>query len=1094
MKKSFKAILGLPVLAMTMSFLSGCGGFKKNGFAYDLDFNVDVRGQKIKMWAGFGSAIQDVLGDLLNEFERLTGVEVEYENKSDYKGCLQAVTLAATSGKYPNVVVGYPDHFASYVKSDIIVRLDYYFENDVHNPTFEPAGQRFTKDDFYADYMVENQSIEFDQNGKGYTLGVPFNKSTEVLVYNKSFFNYCAARDDLKDKIYVPRTYDELETVGQNILDFLSDNNLYNSVLKDANGKTVLNLNGIYDPTYSDATARFKPFSYDSQANLFITNVRQNGGSYTEFDKTSKKGYLAFNSNETVTGLTQLKRLYDKKILGIPADWGEAKYGSNPFKAFKTVMTLGSSAGVANDTTAGNKFEIGAAPVPYVDAQRKYVISQGANLALLDKGSREERVASWQLVKFLSKYANGYFCSQTGYYPTCPYAEKEGGMWANVDPKGIFHEEDYTSWLTQAKESLSTTDLIRAETAEVNLNSYIKDGEGWIKFIDPPFSGSADIRDKVASIPPFVFTGNKTIQKALDDIYAELSEYVRKQNMNIKKILLVPLFAMILVACNGGGGSSSNCEACQTRTGEQKDELLPTPITDSLKFAQANELEGKKFAGHDENAVDHLGYVSLKTCTDGDTANFTQDDYVDDFGAPVSIKTRFLGVNTPESTAKVEPWGKKASLFTKHQLEAAQADAEAKSTDAKKVYNIALINHPSATSFETKDSSGGRWLAFIWYRPTTDSDWRLLNLELVEQGFSRNQLFVDDPVCNYRTYFEAAENKNVECGYRVYGEIDKGYDYEEKTYEFSLWKIINDFENIGISDSGTSGVVLCVTALVVGIQGDNMFLRDVLLDKEQVEKGDNQLAGLYCYAGYNSSVCSILQKASLRDGMDGTGVGVVARFFCRATTYNNNVQLSDLKYTTTGKKGFRVLNESTFATYAEELKWSDLYQNKGSVTFADLQRNPASKRLEPSELTTYDDPKTENVLYDDLAPYHYQFVDTEVTIRSVGDSDRDEETGSSLSGSFWYKGNANDNSYTVYATINGKDGAKILTNLRIDTTLEPFIEPATFGTSDASDLNSAKSPVGTKWHVTGYLALYFGKFQILLPNNYAELNYLYKVS
>jgi len=43
-------------------------------------------------------------------------------------------------------------------------------------------------------------------------------------------------------------------------------------------------------------------------------------------------------------------------------------------------------------------------------------------------------------------------------------------------------------------------------------------------------------------------------------------------------------------------------------------------------------------------------------------------------------------------------------------------------------------------------------------------------------------------------------------------------------------------------------------------------------------------------------------------------------------------------------------------------------------------------------------------------------------------------------------------------------------------------------------LTSEKSPVGTKWHVTGYLALYFGKFQILLPNNYVIRNYLYKVS
>ena len=562
--------------------------------------------------------------------------------------------------------------------------------------------------------------------------------------------------------------------------------------------------------------------------------------------------------------------------------------------------------------------------------------------------------------------------------------------------------------------------------------------------------------------------------------------------MKIKKLLIIPLFAMLLAACNGVGGSSS-CEVCKTRRGDEMDELLSTPVTDNLKLAQADQLEGKRFAGHDENAVDHIGYVSLKTCTDGDTANFTQDDYVDDFGSPVSIKTRFLGVNTPESTAKVEPWGKKASLFTKHVLEEAQADADAKSTTTNKVYNIVLINNPNDGNFEIKDSSGGRWLAFIWYRKTTESPWRLLNLEIVEQGFSRNQLFVDDPVCNYRTAFEAAEARNTECGYRVYGETDEGYDYEEKTYEYSLWKIVNDFENIGISDTGSSGVVLCVTALVVGIQGDNMFLRDVLLDKEQVEKEDNQLQGLYCYAGFNSSVCSLLQNASKKYGMDGTGVGLVVRFFCRATNYNGNVQLSDLKYSTTGKKGFKALTADNFANYAEELKWSDVYEKNGTVTYADLSKDPKAVRLEPSKLTTYDDPKTEDISYDDLAPYHYQFVETEVTIRSVDPSDKDEDGTSSASSGYWYKGNANDKSYTIYATINGKDGAKLNTNLRIDNSLYPFVEAATFGTSNANDLTSANSPVGKTWHVTGYMALYFGKFQILLPNNYESLNYLYEL-
>lgn len=540
MKKSYKTLLGLPVLAMATSLLAGCNN-SRNNYAYDLDFKVDVKGQTIEMWSGFGSNINDVLDDLLKEFTRLTGVKVKYESKGGYPDCLKAVTLASTSGKYPHVVVGYPDHFASYVKSDIIVRLDYYFENDVNNPTFEPANQKFQISDFYSDYMVENQSIEFKENGDPYTLGVPFNKSTEVLVYNKTFFDYCQGNDGLKDKIYLPSTYAELETVGQNILDFLRTNNVYGKILcKDGSVKekvsdtkqVILDLTGIHAATGGVDKNAFKPFSYDSQANLFITAIRQNGGTYTEYDKAQQKGYLAFNSDQTKSALTALKSLYDKNIFGIPADWEEASYGSNPFKASKTVMTLGSSAGVTNDATAGNKFQIGAAPVPVFDANKKYVISQGANLALLDKGSREERVASWQLIKFLSKYANGYFCSQTGYYPSCPYAELEGadgkaGMWANYD-HDTFDGGDYVSWFNEASAPLAgTSDKIKAEAANVNLEHYIKEGQGWIKFVDPPFPGSATIREEVASIPQAVFYNTKSPADAIADIYSKLKDYVR---------------------------------------------------------------------------------------------------------------------------------------------------------------------------------------------------------------------------------------------------------------------------------------------------------------------------------------------------------------------------------------------------------------------------------------------------------------------------------------------------------------------------------------------------------------------------------------
>lgn len=541
--------------------------------------------------------------------------------------------------------------------------------------------------------------------------------------------------------------------------------------------------------------------------------------------------------------------------------------------------------------------------------------------------------------------------------------------------------------------------------------------------------------------------------------------------MKKRSLLLCLLSLSLLVGCGDNTESGNNTPVALS----DPNALVATPETDALDLLQKDQLEGKKFAGFEGTNYDHIGLVSLRSCTDGDTANFIQDDYIDEFGSYVSIKTRFLGVNTAESTAKVQPWGKKGSLFTKKILEEAQAKADEESTPGHKVYNICLVN--SVETFGEKDSSGGRWLAFVWYRKSSTSKWRLLNLELVEQGYSTNQLFKDDDFCPYCPAFERCEAKNNITKLRVYGTPDPDYDYQEKSYEYSLWSVIHHYDDIGITEDGSSGVQLVVTALVVGIQGDNVFLRDVLLDDEQVTNNDMSYAGLYAYAGYNSSLCSILQNGSQMQGLDGKGIGIIIRFYCRATYYNGNIQLSDVKTSTTGKKKIEMITESNFSKFSNEYSWSNIAQN-GDVTYDDLNKDATAQSINP-----------EGVSKDVLDSYQYHFVSTTVTIRSVSQFDYDDD-GKRVDTSepYWYKGNANDNSYTVYAKI-----GNVVCNLRVDTSISPFIEHAFFGTANAYNVDGDGSPVGKEFYVTGYLAKYYDNYQLLLPNNYPSYNYIHIV-
>ena len=109
--------------------------------------------------------------------------------------------------------------------------------------------------------------------------------------------------------------------------------------------------------------------------------------------------------------------------------------------------------------------------------------------------------------------------------------------------------------------------------------------------------------------------------------------------------------------------------------------------------------------------------VTVKLYVDGDTTHFNIDKSVMGNGL---LKARYLGVNTPESTGQIEPWGKKASDFTKSKLSAATS-----------------IIIESDSSVWTPDSTGERYLVWVWYKTAEMTDYKCLNLEILQEGLAR---------------------------------------------------------------------------------------------------------------------------------------------------------------------------------------------------------------------------------------------------------------------------------------------------------------------------------------------------------------------
>ena len=135
---------------------------------------------------------------------------------------------------------------------------------------------------------------------------------------------------------------------------------------------------------------------------------------------------------------------------------------------------------------------------------------------------------------------------------------------------------------------------------------------------------------------------------------------------------------------------------------------------------------------NNDNKIEEVDYVSQLTFNqssetkkqkvtvynyiDGDTTHFRLSEPIDD---TTILKARYLAINTPESTGKIEEYGKTASDFTHTKL-----------ARAKEIYI------ESNDSNWNKDSTGARYLVWVWYNTEDDSTFRNLNLEILQNGLA----------------------------------------------------------------------------------------------------------------------------------------------------------------------------------------------------------------------------------------------------------------------------------------------------------------------------------------------------------------------
>lgn len=107
---------------------------------------------------------------------------------------------------------------------------------------------------------------------------------------------------------------------------------------------------------------------------------------------------------------------------------------------------------------------------------------------------------------------------------------------------------------------------------------------------------------------------------------------------------------------------------------------------------------------------------------DGDTTHFKPVNYNgDEFDiSDGTIKARYLAVDTPESTGEIQKWGQTTKNFTHDKLDSADS----------------IIVESDDDKWNFDSTSSHRLMLWVWYRPRGTTEYRNLNIELLQNGFA----------------------------------------------------------------------------------------------------------------------------------------------------------------------------------------------------------------------------------------------------------------------------------------------------------------------------------------------------------------------
>lgn len=292
-------------------------------------------------------------------------------------------------------------------------------------------------------------------------------------------------------------------------------------------------------------------------------------------------------------------------------------------------------------------------------------------------------------------------------------------------------------------------------------------------------------------------------------------------------------------------------------TASQQASFTPA-VNTNVAMAEESTDPSPKFVDYageaklDLNAETQTIEVTVKSYIDGDTTHF----YAEGFPEGV-LKARYVAVNTPESTGKLEEWGKTAAKFTRGKLESATS----------------IIIESNGEKWET-DSTGERTLSWIWYKSADMTDYRCLNLELLQEGLAWGSKASES------RYGELATKALAQAlALKLY--VHSPDDVKDPDFFYGE-SIEVDLKELRMNINSYSGKRVAFEGIVSYYVNQGVYV-------ESYDEETQMYYGIYVYYGFNSINSQGVSVLSLGNKVRITGV---VQYYEAGDSY----QVSDLKY------------------------------------------------------------------------------------------------------------------------------------------------------------------------------------------------------